>query len=143
MRTAAIVPVWFTYGEGGGGYRGATAVSSNLHLSGQAMTHWHQACAWDAQYVVGDRVWLYNPRKKRGLALKLQSISKGALHGSIPRHHMDDEARHPGWCTIKRFLGTAEADCTGRVVSRAKWSLSNDLTRKILAVYVSILIRAT
>ncbi|MPC61240.1 hypothetical protein E2C01_055307 [Portunus trituberculatus] len=24
------------------------------------------------QYAVGDRVWLYNPRKKRGLALKLQ-----------------------------------------------------------------------
>ncbi|MPC82951.1 hypothetical protein E2C01_077640 [Portunus trituberculatus] len=45
--------------------------------------------------------------------------------------------------TVKRFLGTAGADCTGRVVSRAKWSLSKYLTRKVSAVYVGILIRAT
>ncbi|MPC69612.1 hypothetical protein E2C01_063841 [Portunus trituberculatus] len=24
-------------------------------------------------------------------------ISKGALHGSVPCHHMDNEAHHPGW----------------------------------------------
>ncbi|MPC63599.1 hypothetical protein E2C01_057698 [Portunus trituberculatus] len=46
-------------------------VSSNLRLTGQAMICWYQLRARDAQYAVGVRVWLYNPRKKRGFAPKL------------------------------------------------------------------------
>ena len=45
--------------------------------------------------------------------------------------------------TVRRFLGTAGADRTGKVVSRAKWSLSKDLTRKVSAVYDGILTKAT
>ncbi|XP_045137379.1 uncharacterized protein LOC123519856 [Portunus trituberculatus] len=52
-------------------------VSSNLRHKGQAMTRWYQMRARDAQYGVGDRVWLYNLRKKRGLAPKLQSYWEG------------------------------------------------------------------
>ncbi|MPC52585.1 hypothetical protein E2C01_046456 [Portunus trituberculatus] len=52
-------------------------VSNNLRLAGQAMTGWYQMCARDVQCAVGDRVWLYNPRKKRGLAQKMQSYWEG------------------------------------------------------------------
>ena len=52
-------------------------VSSNLRLAGQAMTRWYQSLVKDTQYAVGARVWLYNPRKKRGLTPKLQSNWEG------------------------------------------------------------------
>ena len=41
------------------------------------MTCWHQSLVKDTQYAVGDRVWLFNPRKKRGLTPKLQSNWEG------------------------------------------------------------------
>ena len=51
----------------------ARQVASNLCFAGQAMTLWYQPCARDVQNALGDRVCLYNPCKKRGLAPRLQS----------------------------------------------------------------------
>ncbi|MPC33273.1 hypothetical protein E2C01_026618 [Portunus trituberculatus] len=52
-------------------------VLSNLCFVGQAMTRWYQLAASNAQYAVGNHFWLYNTRKKRGLAPKLQSYWEG------------------------------------------------------------------
>ncbi|MPC87506.1 hypothetical protein E2C01_082369 [Portunus trituberculatus] len=41
-------------------------------------------------------------------------ISKGALHGSVPRHHMDDEARHPGHCQGQTAQGGSSPGRSGR-----------------------------
>ncbi|MPC52042.1 hypothetical protein E2C01_045902 [Portunus trituberculatus] len=38
-------------------------VSNNLCLAGQAMTHWYQMRARDAQYAVGDRGWSNSARR--------------------------------------------------------------------------------
>ncbi|MPC15675.1 hypothetical protein E2C01_008474 [Portunus trituberculatus] len=67
------------------------------------------------------------------------SASASAKELFTIEYHMDDEARHPRWW----HLGTAGEDYTRRVVSRVKWSLSKELTRRISAVCVGILIKAT
>ena len=52
-------------------------VAQNLQLAGQAMFRWYLQRARGAQYAAGDLVWLHNPRRKRGLAPKLQSSWEG------------------------------------------------------------------
>lgn len=52
-------------------------VSSSFRPARQAITHWHQLRARNAQYAMGDRIWLYNPYKKLGLTPKLQSYCEG------------------------------------------------------------------
>ena len=42
-------------------------VAQNLRVAGQAMARWHQQRSSDASYVEGDKLWLHNPRRKRGL----------------------------------------------------------------------------
>ncbi|MPD03074.1 hypothetical protein E2C01_098692 [Portunus trituberculatus] len=48
-------------------------VTQKLRLAGQAMSRQYLRRSRLAQYEVGSRVWLHNPRRKRGLAPKLQS----------------------------------------------------------------------
>ncbi|KAK4295125.1 hypothetical protein Pmani_032308 [Petrolisthes manimaculis] len=55
-------------------------VRSNLQLVGQAMRQRYNQRVREARYAVGDRVWLYNPRRKRGLSPKLQSSWEGPYH---------------------------------------------------------------
>ena len=52
-------------------------VAQNLRVAGQAMALWYQQRSHDASYAVGDKVWLHNPRRKRGLAPKIQSPWEG------------------------------------------------------------------
>lgn len=52
-------------------------VCGSLKVAGQSMKQHYDQHMRDASYAVGDRVWLYNPRKQRGLSLKLQSPWKG------------------------------------------------------------------
>ena len=49
----------------------------HLKVAGQAMRATYDRRARDAKYTVGDRVWLYNPRRRRGLSPKLQSPWEG------------------------------------------------------------------
>lgn len=44
-----------------------------LRLAGQAMEQLQDQHAGDACYAVGDKVWLHNPRRKKGLYAKLRS----------------------------------------------------------------------
>ncbi|KAK3882386.1 hypothetical protein Pcinc_003791 [Petrolisthes cinctipes] len=55
-------------------------VRSNLQLAGQAMRQRYSQRVREARYAVGDRVWLNNPRRKRGLSPKLQSPWEGPYH---------------------------------------------------------------
>ncbi|KAK3887145.1 hypothetical protein Pcinc_000347 [Petrolisthes cinctipes] len=55
-------------------------VRSNLQLVGQAMRQRYSQRVREARYAVGDRVWLHNPRRKRGLSPKLQSPWEGPYH---------------------------------------------------------------
>ena len=52
-------------------------VSRNLKLAGHSMWQRHQQRVREAVFSPGDRVWLHNPRKKRGLSPKLQSQWEG------------------------------------------------------------------
>ena len=49
----------------------------NLRMAGEAMARGYLRRARDAKYSAGDRVWLHNPRRKRGLSPKLQSPWEG------------------------------------------------------------------
>ncbi|KAK8379094.1 hypothetical protein O3P69_019134 [Scylla paramamosain] len=42
-----------------------------------SMSRWYQQRTRDVQYAVGDHVWLFNPRRRRGLAPKFQSHCEG------------------------------------------------------------------
>ena len=49
----------------------------NLRMAGEAMARGYLRRARDAKYSAGDKVWLHNPRRKRGRAPKLQSPWEG------------------------------------------------------------------
>ena len=52
-------------------------VSDSIRLAGQSMWRRYQQRVRDASYRPGERVWLHNPRRKRGLSPKLQSPWEG------------------------------------------------------------------
>lgn len=52
-------------------------VRGKLRVAGQAMKDNYDRRMRDVKYAVGDRVWLHNPRRKRGLSPKLQSPWEG------------------------------------------------------------------
>lgn len=51
--------------------------TGNLRMAGETMARGYLRRARDAKYSAGDRVWLHNPRRKRGLSPKLQSSWEG------------------------------------------------------------------
>ncbi|MPC35169.1 hypothetical protein E2C01_028587 [Portunus trituberculatus] len=55
------------------------------------MTRWYQLRASDAQYAVGDHCLRYNPCKKRGTTLKLQSYWE---HGKARTQFCNDSCHH-------------------------------------------------
>ena len=52
-------------------------VRGELRVAGQAMKETYDKRMREAKYSTGDRVWLYNTRRKRGLSPKLQSPWEG------------------------------------------------------------------
>lgn len=52
-------------------------VRGKLKVAGQSMKEVYDRRKRDVRYSVGDRVWLHNPRRKRGLSPKLQSPWEG------------------------------------------------------------------
>jgi len=52
-------------------------VSGHLKLAGRAMWQQYRQRVREAKYLPGDRVWLHNPRRVRGLSPKLQSPWEG------------------------------------------------------------------
>ena len=52
-------------------------VSGHLKLAGHAMWQQYQQRVREAEYQPGDKVWLHNPRRVRGLSPKLQSSWEG------------------------------------------------------------------
>lgn len=52
-------------------------VRGKLRVAGQAMKDYYDRRMRDVKYAVGDRVWLHNPRRKKGLSPKLQSPWEG------------------------------------------------------------------
>ncbi|MPC57708.1 hypothetical protein E2C01_051695 [Portunus trituberculatus] len=87
-------------------------VSRNLRLAGQAMTRWYQLRARDAQYAVGDRVWLYNPRKKRVLTLKLQSYWE--LRKASTPFCNDSRPSPTSWAMAQTACGLLRKKATSR-----------------------------
>ena len=52
-------------------------VRGKLQVAGQSMRETYDRRKRETTFAVGDRVWLYNPRRKRGLSPKLQSPWQG------------------------------------------------------------------
>lgn len=52
-------------------------VRGRLKLAGEAMRHRYDRGSRAAEFAVGDKVWLYNPRRRKGLSPKLQSPWEG------------------------------------------------------------------
>ena len=52
-------------------------VRGRLKLAGEAMRHRYDRGSRAAEFAAGDKVWLYNPRRRKGLSPKLQSPWEG------------------------------------------------------------------
>ena len=72
-------------------------VRDRLRIAGQAMKQYYDRRMREASYAAGDRVWLHNPRRKRGLSPKLQSLGRALYSGrGRLRCHLQDLSRTSG-----------------------------------------------